>query len=291
MRDMPGQIQRLTLPHVQVRPAARSCVWVLSLVVGLTAATAGADFEAAADAYRRQDYVSAYAQFEPLALAGDPRAQTVIALMFKYGESVKPNYQTAFNWYLRAAEQGYAPAQFNVGVMLAEGQGLAPNREEGLVWLRKAASNGYDGARGELTRVGQSVGRTTGEIKEWSQAWDFRLPSSYRYETDISSGATPASATTQSATAAVGISVVTERFKVQLGAMRTQSAAEAHWTNMVAAQPELLGDLPTWYVRSEGNRVVYRLQAGPFDSLAAARAFCGEVHSAAGCLPLKSTSD
>ena len=243
-------------------------VWLLGMTVSLTA-IASADFNTAAEAYRRQDYVSAFAQFEPLAAAGDPRAQTVIALMYKYGESVKPDYAVAFEWYKRSADQGYAPAQFNVGMMLAAGHGGAADREEALAWLRRAAENGYDRARGELSRLGQSAGRSTGEIREWSQAWDLRLPDSYRY------GEEPVK------------KVAAGAYKVQLGAMRSRDAAESLWSAMIDQQPELLRPLTPRYVRSEGSQTIYRLQAGPFDTLADAKAFCAEVRSAAGCLALQ----
>ena len=242
-------------------------VWLLALTLSLTA-VASADFNTAAEAYRRQDYVSAFAQFEPLARAGDPRAQTVIALMYEYGESVKPDYGVAFDWYLQAARQGYAPAQFNVGMMLSAGQGTGPNRDEALAWLRKAADNGYDRAHGELSRLGQSAGQSNGEIREWSQAWNFRLPDSYRYgESEDNAAAGP--------------------YKVQLGAMRSREATQSLWDGMIADQPELFARLSPRFLRFQGSRTIYRLQAGPFESLDAARTFCAEVVSAAGCLPLR----
>lgn len=286
MRHMPGPDQRLNPGRNHARVAPSRGAWLTAFALCLTSIAASADFDTAADAYRRQDYVTAYAQFEPLAHAGDPRAQTVVALMYKYGESVKPNFATSFAWYMRAAEQGYAPAQFNVGQMLAEGQGVAPNRDQALAWLRKAAANGYDRARGELKRLGQSAGRSTGEIREWSQAWDFSLPNRYRYGAGAAARPAPESAAVESDEPTPVAS-----FKVQLGAMGTRAAAEALWTTMVKGQPGLFGNLSPRYLRSEGNRTIYRLQAGPFANLAAARSFCAQVHSAAGCLPLEASSD
>ena len=259
---------------------ARPFAAFLGLAFLVGTGVACADFESAADAYRRQDYVTAYAQFEPQAHAGDPRAQTVIALMYKYGESVKPNYATAFSWYQRAANQGYAPAQFSVGLMLAEGQGIRADRDQGLAWLRKAADNGYERARDELARLNQSPDRSNDEIKEWSQAWDFSLPNSIRYGN--------ASSTTARVSSAAGFTQGQGRYKVQLGAMSTRRAAEALWESMAPRQPGLFEGLEPTYLRSEGDRTIYRLQAGPFPSLTKARQFCTEVVSAAGCMPLRS---
>ncbi|HRD49157.1 MAG: sel1 repeat family protein [Candidatus Competibacter sp.] len=53
------------------------------------------------------------------------------------------NYQEAFKWYLKAANQGYAPAQVNLGALYAEGHGVPQDFQEALAWYHKAAGQGY----------------------------------------------------------------------------------------------------------------------------------------------------
>ena len=44
--------------------------------------------------------------------------------MYYKGQGVRQDYQKAFEWYTKAANQGHAKAQFNLGVMYEEGQGV-----------------------------------------------------------------------------------------------------------------------------------------------------------------------
>lgn len=243
----------------------------LATLFALWTVPAAADFETAADAYRRQDYNAAFSAFRPLAEAGDPRAQTVIALMYKFGESVRPDVVEAFGWYMHAAEQGYAPAQYNVGLMLAEGAGVPRDREAAINWLQQAADNGYSRANDELAQLAPGVRAAptdSDELKEWSQAWDLRLPNRFRYaNTDAPLG----------------------RYKVQVGAMRSRVAAERLWSDLVAGNPALFEGLEPVFDHTEGAKTMVRVQATPFPSAAAAKAFCTNLGTAAraGCMPLK----
>ena len=58
-----------------------SCILLLLMPPALFA-----DFDSASQAYQNQDYRTAFAEFSELAEAGDARSQTVLAIMYKYGE-------------------------------------------------------------------------------------------------------------------------------------------------------------------------------------------------------------
>jgi TPR repeat protein len=60
------------------------------------------------------------------------------------------NYQEAFQWYCKAANQGYAPAQVNLGALYAEGHGVPQDFQEALAWYQKAADQGYSLAQFNL---------------------------------------------------------------------------------------------------------------------------------------------
>lgn len=246
---------------------------VSSLLV--TSQLAFADFESAASAYRNKDYPLAYSQFLALAQAGDPRAQTVIAMMHKYGEAVALDLEQAFSWYLKAAELGYAPAQFSVGEMYATGAGVTEDKAAAVQWFRKAAEAGHERANRQLARLNAETVRNapkTDPSIPWSKAWDLRLPNHIRYDV------TPAA-----------IEPATS-WRVQLGAMATQAAANRLWTLLEAENRDMFASVsPTIQLAEGGERRVYRVQAGPFEDFAAAREFCRElerrVHT--GCLPVR----
>lgn len=246
----------------------------LVLAMAIHISTLSADFETAANAYRSSDYVAAYTEFLPLAESGDPRAQTVIGMMYKYGESVQQSYEESFRWYLLAAEQGYAPAQFNLGEMCAAGLGVEADREQAIRWFTSAAELGYSRANDRLLELNVSLDDPTissDEIIPWSKNWNFTLP----------------------VKANLALASYTE-YRVQLGAMASLSSANRLWNLIQGANTDLFGHLEPFFKRSDRDRgTVYRLQAGPFNTLADAKTFCAELELRgvqSGCLPLRSVA-
>ena len=141
----------------------------------------------AAAAYKRGDYHTAFREFMPLAVAGDPlAAQFNIGRMYARGEGVPQNYAEAVRWYRMAADQGNAhsavqprrdvlprpgrtselcrggalvshgrrpgraEAQSNLGVMYVLGQGVPQNYAEAVRWFRLAAAQGNANAQFNL---------------------------------------------------------------------------------------------------------------------------------------------
>jgi uncharacterized protein len=62
--------------------------------------------------------------------------------MFDNGRGVSKDEMRAFEWYLKAAEQGHASAQFNLGLMFDNGEGVAKDKTKAFEWLVKAADQG-----------------------------------------------------------------------------------------------------------------------------------------------------
>src|SRR5215204_6388306 len=62
-------------------------------------------------AYNRGDYVPAIRLFRPLAEKGNPKAQSVIGVMYRKGEGVARSSARAFMWFSLAAKRGDAKAK------------------------------------------------------------------------------------------------------------------------------------------------------------------------------------
>ena len=80
-----------------------------------------------------------------LAEQGDAESQFIIGEYYyeKAEESESDeDYDTAFVWFSKAAEQGFAEAQFRLGNCYALGYGVGYNEEESYKWFRKAADQG-----------------------------------------------------------------------------------------------------------------------------------------------------
>lgn len=58
-------------------------------------------------------------------------------------ESRKVQYQTANEWFFRAAQQGFSAAQFEIGLSFIYGRGCEKNGTAGFKWLEAAAQTGF----------------------------------------------------------------------------------------------------------------------------------------------------
>src|SRR5882672_3229555 len=75
---------------------------VLISTASISSALAG-PWEDGMAAYNRGDYVPAIRLFRPLAEQGNPKAQSVIGVMYRKGEGVAKSSARAFMWFSLAA--------------------------------------------------------------------------------------------------------------------------------------------------------------------------------------------
>ena len=92
--------------------------------------------------YKKRNFSRAFIEFKKL-LEDDVRAQTALALMYKYGEGTKTDLTLAYQWNLKAAKLGHPPAQYNVGAMLLDGAGVERDEEKGREFISLAAEQGF----------------------------------------------------------------------------------------------------------------------------------------------------
>ena len=73
--------------------------------------------------------------------------------MYFNGMGIEKNYEEAFKWMDKAAQQGYAAAQTGVGICYYYGYGVKRNRELGREWINKAAIMGDSYAKETLKKL------------------------------------------------------------------------------------------------------------------------------------------
>ena len=66
----------------------------------------------------------------------------MLGYMYDQGMGVAKSSAQAFDWYLKAANQGYDEAQLIVGYMYFTGKGAKKNPAEAEAWLQKAVAQG-----------------------------------------------------------------------------------------------------------------------------------------------------
>ena len=86
---------------------------------------------------------------------GDVEAQFALGeLRWDGTEDLAKDRAEAFQWYRKAAEQGYAEAQNNLGLAYFYGEGVTKDYAEAVKWLRKAVEQGYADAIEALKKLG-----------------------------------------------------------------------------------------------------------------------------------------
>jgi TPR repeat protein len=83
---------------------------VAAQILGIPGAFAG-PWEDGMAAYNRGDYLPAIRLFRPLAEQGNPKAQSVLGVMYRKGQGVARNSMRAFVWFSFAAARGDARAK------------------------------------------------------------------------------------------------------------------------------------------------------------------------------------
>lgn len=101
---------------------------------GVAAATAG-------------DYARAFAEFEPLAKAGDPVAQYYLAKLYLEGRGPADGVARGVDFMTKAANGGYPEAQAQLGLMYAMGMGVPVDNVKAHDLLTKALVALPDGVR------------------------------------------------------------------------------------------------------------------------------------------------
>ena len=92
------------------KPLAIGGLIVTAQILGSAGALAG-PWEDGMAAYNRGDYVPANRLFRPLSEQGNPKAQSVLGVMYRKGEGVAKSPSRAFMWFSLAAKRGDARAK------------------------------------------------------------------------------------------------------------------------------------------------------------------------------------
>jgi len=92
--------------------------------------------------YQAESYQVARKECEIAAEQGSSHAQWLMANLYRY-ELIKDgvDLDAAFNWYLRAAENGHIAAMREVGQAFMYGEGAIKDFEKAHTWLKKAAES------------------------------------------------------------------------------------------------------------------------------------------------------
>lgn len=133
------------------------------------------------NALQSGDSIGAYQWFMKAAEEGYAIAEYNIGVCYYEGLGVKPNPTEAFNWTMKAAKQGFAPAQNTIGLHFCSGEGVEENLAEAFKWCMKAAKQGD--AHGQFN-VGRFYGKGIGTSKNSAEAFKWLMKSAEQNNPD-----------------------------------------------------------------------------------------------------------
>lgn len=141
---------------------ARRRAWGFGVAIALAGLWAAPlaranEFDAAKQAFAREDYTRAAPIFMREAERGQSAAQTYLGYMYANGRGVPQDYAQAAKWLRRAADQGYPTAQFLLGQMVDKGHGLKQDFVEAEFLLDLAAAHAEPKQRDYWTRIRDAV--------------------------------------------------------------------------------------------------------------------------------------
>jgi hypothetical protein len=107
--------------------------------------------------YQRKDYAGAVAKWRGVAESGSAEAQSLMGIMYAFGQGVPQDYPQAIKWLRLAAAQGEPKAMFKLGTMHAYGQGFTRDHQRAVMWFYMAAEGGNPKARAEMAKSASEI--------------------------------------------------------------------------------------------------------------------------------------
>jgi len=230
--------------------------------------------------------------YERAAGSGQMDAQVILGLMlFQNGD-----HAAGLRWLKAASEKGEPRAMLIYGTALYNGDSVPQDAVLGYAYVSRAAAQGLQAAKDTLAQLDKILpleDRRKGVAIAMAKAKATPAPSSKPADTKPTKGpsAKTVAVKTTAKPAPPGVAVAkppktaappssgpaTGSWRIQLGAFSQRSSAEALFRKLSGK----LAGRQAYYVPAGS---VVRLQAGPFESKAAAAAACGAVGQA--CFPV-----
>ena len=291
------------------------------LGAGVSQATAQS-VRAGIDAWQHADYGRAVGIWRPLAERGDADAAFNLGQAYRLGRGVPTNLAAAKTWFERAAATGHVDAQTTLGLMLFEngdrvggvrwlkasaekgeprallvygtalfnGDGVKQDPILGYALVSRAAAQGLAPAQATLEQLNQILPleqRKKAILIAMAKAKAAPPPRSKKPRPARPAPVAPAATAPSAPVAAPKAAAPRAPVPIASGPWRIQLGAFAQRTSAEALFRKLSGSLPGRQAYYVAAGPVTRLQAGPYESRAAAAAACAALRGQA-CFPVPS---
>ncbi len=113
-----------------------------------------------------------FGKLQGQAVTGDANAQYELAGHYYKGDGVRKDYDAAFAWYKKAADQGHEEAQHQLGHIYEYGVGIInKDKKQAFEWYLKGAEGGYLASQTKVAMMymmGAGVKQSKEKYKFWS---------------------------------------------------------------------------------------------------------------------------
>ena len=146
------------------------------LLLGMVCAWAEAGdeaFDRGYESFVARDYQSAMEWWKKAAEQGHARAQNGLGVLYRDGDLGEPDPQRAAEWFRRSAENGYAFAMFSLALMYRDGNGVPSDDIEAHKWFDLASALNFD-PRAQFQRdliARRMTGEQIDEAQRRAQEW------------------------------------------------------------------------------------------------------------------------
>ncbi|KGE04341.1 tetratricopeptide repeat protein [Pseudohaliea rubra] len=253
----------------------------------------------------KQSAATAARWYRRAAAQGLADAEYNLALLYLDGRGVERDLAETVSLFSAAAERGHLPAQVNLAYSYEQGSGVEQDRAVAAAWYARAAMAGNREAWSRFTElreagirpavlpalpaeVGEPGGMASEQgVEQGSEQGPVPIGRAGA-ETDASASSSPPAdnGSAPEPVAAASAVVVAEGSlqglpRLRLAAYREAANAERGWRTLLARHEDVLGGLRHELMPVElGERGSFlRLEAGPFASLAEARAACAAIRA------------
>jgi cell division septation protein DedD len=289
----------------------------IALTAALLAGAAEANAQSVAtgiEAWQRADYAAAVKIWRPLAEAGDADAAFNLGQAYRLGRGVPISLAAAQTWFERAARNGHVDAQTTLGLLLFDngnrvsglrwlktaaeqgepralliygtalfnGDGVVRNPVLAYAYVSRAAAQGLAPAKATLAEMDKLIPldqrqKGVARAQEMAKAEKPEPPAAAKpraggaVHVAENPPAKPAAKPPAKA-AAPARAGASGPWRIQLGAFSKRASAEALFKKLSGSGP--LAGRQSYFIPVGA---ITRLQAGPFDSRAAAAAACAAL--------------
>lgn len=105
-----------------------------------------------------RDYDEAFKWFTRAAQNGCPQAMYHLGLCNAEGYGTRKDPKKAADWYKKSAARGDEDAEYRVGLCYETGAGVKQDAQEALAWYRQAASHGQPDAAAKVRELAKNDG-------------------------------------------------------------------------------------------------------------------------------------